>query len=151
MVWQLIIKGEPVPPYAEPFEPQDEPPFAPQTEPIVAAQAEPFEPEDEPPFLPQTDSSDTEYLGSTSESESSFEDSNYSVKDTEEVVQPLFIDTSCRNQFRTHFEEERDASEIRVESDNEIESSDSFLIQMVVLGRKDFQNLMLRLTWRIMS
>ncbi|KAL4353417.1 hypothetical protein GQ457_06G007570 [Hibiscus cannabinus] len=133
---------------AEPFEPQDEPPFAPQTEPVAAqdkppfvpqyepiitAQTKPFETQYGPPFAPQTepivaaqtDSSDTEYLDSTTESESSFEDSDYSVEDVEEVVQPLFTDTSCRNQFRTHFEEERDASEIRVESDNETEYGDS--------------------------
>ncbi|KAK8649083.1 hypothetical protein V6N13_129819 [Hibiscus sabdariffa] len=112
MVWQVRIKGKKAPLYTqtEPFETQDERPFAPQTEPIVAA---------------QTDSSDIEYLGSTTESESSFEDSDYSVEDIEEVVQPLFTDTSCRNQFRTHFEEERDASEIRVESDNETEHGDS--------------------------
>ncbi|KAK8990085.1 hypothetical protein V6N11_008601 [Hibiscus sabdariffa] len=101
MVWQLRIKWKKAPLYAqtEPFETQDEPPFAPQTEPVVAA---------------QTDSSDTEYIGTITESESSFEDSDYSVEDLEEVVQPLFTDSSCRNQFRTHFEEEKDASEIRV-------------------------------------
>ncbi|KAK8669197.1 hypothetical protein V6N13_106633 [Hibiscus sabdariffa] len=117
----------------EPFEPQDEPPFIPQREPVFVAQTKPFETQDEPPFAPQTelvvatqtDSSDTEYLGSTTESESSFEDSDYSVEDIEEVVQSLFTDTSCKNQFRTHFEEKGDASEIRVESDNETEYADS--------------------------
>ncbi|KAK8568744.1 hypothetical protein V6N12_007286 [Hibiscus sabdariffa] len=77
----------------EPFEPQDEPPFIPQREPVFVAQTKPFETQDEPPFAPQTelvvatqtDSSDTEYLGSTTESESSFEDSDYSVEDIEEI------------------------------------------------------------------
>ncbi|KAK8627580.1 hypothetical protein V6N13_135189 [Hibiscus sabdariffa] len=101
MVWQVRIKGKKTPLYAqiEPFETQYEPPFAPQIELVVKA---------------QNNSSDTENLGSTTESESNFEESDYSVEDIEEVVQPLFTDASCRNQFRTHFEKERDASEIRL-------------------------------------